>query len=258
MPPTRVSVPCPLWSPRSGVNLYPVIAPRVRIALVSADSGRAAGAHPSPPPVWDQASRRWTEQLRPEHPRHDVTVAELHAVLLRIAYHELSRRRSHLGPVSGPELDDLAHQAADDALVKILAKLEQFAGLSRFTTWAYKFVMFEISRLVSRHPWQRQAPHSDERMWERLADSPMADPAQRTERREQLATLAAAVEGLTARQREVFVAVALNDVSVDVLAVKLGSTRNAIYKNLFDARRSLRRSMAAEGHPVFPEDKSRD
>ena len=225
---------------------------------MSADSGRATGALRTPPPVGDQASRRWTEQLRPGHPRRDATVAELHVVLLRIAYHELSRRRAQLGSVSGPEFDDLAQQAADDALMKILAKLGHFAGLSRFTTWAYKFVMFEISSLVSRHPWQRQPPHADERVWERLADSPTADPAQRTERREQLAVLATAVDRLPARQREVFVAVALNDVSMDVLAIRLGSTRNAIYKNLFDARRSLRRSMAADGHPVFPEDISRD
>ena len=222
------------------------------------DSVRATGALRTLPPALEPASRRWTEQLRPGHPKRDATVAELHAVLLRIAYHELSRRRAQLGSVSGPEFDDLAQQAADDALVKILAKLEQFAGLSRFTTWAYKFVMFEISRLVSRHPWQRQPPHADERVRERLADSPTADPAQRAERREQLAVLATAVDRLTARQREVFVAVALNDVSMDVLAIKLGSTRNAIYKNLFDARRSLRRSMAADGHPVFPEDISRD
>jgi RNA polymerase sigma-70 factor (ECF subfamily) len=225
---------------------------------MSADSGRATDALRPPSPALDQASRRWTEQLRPDHPRRDSTVAELHAVLLRIAYHELSRRRAQLGSVSGPEFDDLAQQAADDALVKILAKLEQFAGLSRFTTWAYKFVMFEISRLVSRHPWQRQPPRADEHVWERLADSPTSDPSQRTERREQLAVLATAVDRLTARQREVFVAVALNDVSMDVLASKLGSTRNAIYKNLFDARRSLRKSMAADGHPVFPEDRSRD
>jgi RNA polymerase sigma-70 factor (ECF subfamily) len=214
---------------------------------MSADSRQATGAPRTPPPARDQASRRWTEQLRTGHPRRDETVAELHAVLLRIAYHELSRRRIQLGSVSGPEFDDLAQQAADDAVVKILANLDRFAGLSRFTTWAYKFVMFGISDLVSRHAWQREPPHADQLEWDRL-----------TERREQLALLATAVDQLTARQREVFVAVALNDASIDVLAIKLGSTRNAIYKNLFDARRSLRRSMAADGHPVFQEDRSRD
>lgn len=135
------------------------------------------------------------------HPRRDDTVAELHAVLLRSAYHELSRRRAQLGSVSGPEFDDLAQHAADDAMVKILAKLEQFAGLSRLTTCAYKFVIFEISGLVSRHARQRESPRADELVWERLADSPTTDPAQRLERSEQLAVLASAVDRLTKRLR---------------------------------------------------------
>ena len=65
---------------------------------------------------------------------------------------------------------------------------------------------------------------------------------------------AAAIGELTERQREVFVAIALNEVSIDVLALQLRSNRNAIYKNLFDARRSLRARMAAAGHPVAHED----
>jgi RNA polymerase sigma-70 factor (ECF subfamily) len=223
-----------------------------------AHSRDAIGAHRTPPPPRDRASRRWTEQLRAGHPRRDETVAALHEVLLRSASHELFRRSAQLGTVRGPEFDDLAQQAADDALVKILANLEQFAGRSRFTTWAYKFVIFETSRLVSRHAWQRERPLADESAPRRAAASVTADPAQSAERREQFALLATAVVQLTARQREVFVAVALNDVPIDVLAIELGSNRNAVYKNLFDARRSLRMSMAAGGHPVFPEDRVRD
>ncbi len=226
---------------------------------MSADLARAVGCSSGRRlAAGDQASRRWTEQLRTGHPRRDATVAELHALLLRIAYHELSRRRAQLGSVSGPEFDDLAQQAADDALVKILAKLEQFAGLSRFTTWAYKFVMFEISRLVSRHAWQRQPPHADELRGSDPQTHLRQIPRNARSDASSSPLLATAVDQLTARQREVFVAVALNDVSIDVLAIELGSNRNAIYKNLFDARRSLRRSMAADGHPVFPEDRSRD
>jgi DNA-directed RNA polymerase specialized sigma24 family protein len=70
------------------------------------------------------------------------------------------------------------------------------------------------------------------------------------EQRAQLEALSHAIGELTDRQREVFVAVALNEVEIDVLAAKLGTKRNAIYKNLFDARRRLRASMAAAGHPV--------
>jgi RNA polymerase sigma-70 factor, ECF subfamily len=208
-------------------------------------------------PRRDDASRRWIEQLRAGHPRREETLQALHGLLLSNARHELSRRRAQLGSISGPEFDDLAQQAADDALVKILDKLDGFAGLSRFTTWAYKFVIFEISRLASRHAWRREAPHSDEQLRTAPADPSTVDPALRAERREQLALLTDAVDRLTPRQRDVFVAVALNDVSIDVLAIELGSNRNAIYKNLFDARRSVRRHMAAGGHPVFPEDDER-
>ena len=43
-----------------------------------------------------------------------------------------------------------------------------------------------------------------------------------------------------------------------MLAVRLGANRNAIYKNLFDARRNLRARMAAAGHPVGEEDEADD
>ena len=81
------------------------------------------------------------------------------------------------------------------------------------------------------------------------------EPGDRAERREQLAALVKAIEGdLTPRQREVFVAIALNDVPIDVLALQLGSNRNAIYKNLFDARRKLRACLAAAGYPLSDEE----
>jgi RNA polymerase sigma-70 factor, ECF subfamily len=198
----------------------------------------------------DRESDLWVEQLHPGHPRREQTVARLHGVLLRIAFHELSRRRGQLQSVSGAEFDDLAQQATDDALTNMLARLDEFRGLSRFTTWAYKFVMFEVSSKVARHAWRRQPPSRQELVFERLPESLAPRPAERLEQREQLKALAAAIGELTERQREVFVAIALNDVPIDVLAIQLGSNRNAVYKNLFDARRNLRARMEAAGHPV--------
>lgn len=216
----------------------------------SSSIGEGGGSRAAP----DRESRNWIERLEPEHPRHDETVAKLHGVLLRIAYHELSRRRGLLGAVSGPEFDDLAQQAADDALVNILAKLREFRGMSRFTTWAYKFVMFEVSGKVARHTWRRQPPSTRELAFEQLADAFGRRPGEQAEQREQLKALAASIDNLPQRQREVFVAIALNDLSIDVLAIELGSNRNAVYKNLFDARRSLRTSLAARGYPVTDQD----
>jgi RNA polymerase sigma-70 factor (ECF subfamily) len=203
----------------------------------------------------DRTSRRWVEQLRPDHPRHEPAAAKLHDVLQRAAIHELHRRRGQLRALSGPELDDVAQQCADDAMMKVLARLDDFQGLSRFTTWAYKFVIFEVSTKVARHAWQRHPPSAEELTWDQLPDTLTPRPGDQAERREQLAALVAAIEeDLTPRQRDVFVAIALNDVPIDVLALQLGSNRNALYKNLFDARRRLRASLAAAGHPLSDEE----
>jgi RNA polymerase sigma-70 factor (ECF subfamily) len=160
--------------------------------------------------------------------------------------HELHRRRGHLGALAGPELDDVAQQCADDAMMKILARIDDFEGRSRFTTWAYAFVVFDVSSKVARHAWRHHPPSRDDLTWDHLPDTLTPRPSDQAERREQLAALTRAMEeDLTARQREVFVALALNDVPIDVLALELGSNHNAIYKNLFDTRRRLRASLAA-------------
>jgi RNA polymerase sigma-70 factor, ECF subfamily len=205
-------------------------------------------------PAGDDASRRWVEQLHPDHPLHEHAAARLHEVLERAAMHELRRRRGQLTALSGPEFDDVAEQCANDAMIKILARVEDFEGRSRFTTWAYKFVIFEVSNKVARHAWQHHPPSVEELTWDELPDSLAPKPGDQVERREQLTALIKAIEGdLTPRQREVFVAIALNDIPIDVLSLELGSNRNAIYKNLFDARRKLRASLAAAGHPLTEE-----
>jgi RNA polymerase sigma-70 factor (ECF subfamily) len=203
---------------------------------VSAESSTTAGKDVVPTAL-DRESELWVERLRPGHPRRDQAVGELHDVLLRIVYHELSRRRGGLESITGPEFDDLADQAADDALVSILRKLEDFRGHSRFTTWAYKFVIFEVSGKVARHAWRRHRPAAVTLAWDRLPDSLASRPGDRLERQEQLTALSAAIGELSDRQREVFVAIALNDVSIDVLTLELGANRNAMYKNQEPVRR---------------------
>ena len=200
----------------------------------------------------DPVSHRWVQRLHREHPQHDQTVAKLHDALRRAALHELYRRR---GLLSGPEFEDVAQQCADDAVVSILGRIDEFRGLSRFTTWAYKFVVFEVSGKLARHAWQRNPPSTEELTFEQLPDQLASTPGEQAERREQLAELSRAIEhDLTPRQREVFVAIALNDVPIDVLSLQLRSNRNAVYKNLFDARRKLRASLSAAGHPVADEE----
>ena len=44
-----------------------------------------------------------------------------------------------------------------------------------------------------------------------------------------------------------FIALALNEVPIDVLAERLGTTRGALYKSLHDARRKLRGELTGRG-----------
>ena len=199
----------------------------------------------------DEASQSWLDGLRTQSPRHEHCVRELHALLLRVARREVNRRRALLGGATGPELDDLAHQAADDALLAIIENLDTYRGLSRFTTWAYRFVMNHVSNKTRQHLWSGRRVMFDDADWDRLPDRLQVSPYRRSEQRAQLAALRAAVDTqLTARQRKVFVSVALNEVPIDVVALRLDSNRNAIYKILFDARTKLRASLLEAGYPI--------
>jgi RNA polymerase sigma-70 factor (ECF subfamily) len=196
----------------------------------------------------DAESAEWLRVLAETGPQREAALARLHAMLVRIARGEVARRGPRLR-ITGPELDDLAYQAAADALLAITGKIGQFRGESRFTTWACKFAILEVSAKIGRHFWRRPGVALEAGDWERLPDRFGFAPAQEAEWRDLLAALRRAVDDeLTPRQREVFVAIVLNGVPLDALVAELASSRNAIYKMLFDARRKLRAALAAGGY----------
>ncbi len=198
--------------------------------------------------AFDAESAEWLRLLAGTGPEREAALERLHELLVRIARGEVGRRGPRLR-ITGPELDDLAYQAAADALLAITGKIGQFRGESRFTTWAYKFVIFEVSAKIGRHFWRHPAVPLDAEDWDRLPDRFGFDPAQQAECRDLLTALRRAVkEELTPRQRDVFVAIVLNDVPLDALVLQLASSRNAIYKMLFDARRKLRAALDANGY----------
>lgn len=197
-------------------------------------------------PLPDDGSALWLARLRADGAERDAALAELHELLLKAARFEIGRRRASLSHVRHADLDDLAQQSADDALVAVLAKLGEFRGESRFTTWVYKFALLEAGVKVRRRAWQGREIPLEEEGWAVFASTA------KTERRAEDAELFAAIREeiercLGPRQREVLVAVALNDVAIDVLAERLGSNRGALYKNLHDARVKLRAALAARG-----------
>jgi RNA polymerase sigma-70 factor, ECF subfamily len=208
------------------------------------------------PATLDPASAGWLGCLDEAATDREPCLARLHDLMTRAARREIARR-AHQIAVSGPELDDLAVQSAGDAMLAVLAKLDQFRGESRFTTWVYKFVMFEVSAKVARHQWQHLPPGRADVDWEVLPDRMGLGPEDHAVQSDLVRAISRAVEAdLTPYQRRVFVAVLIEGVPLEAVAVGLGVSRNTVYKALFDARRKVRAALVAHGQLIDPAGRS--
>lgn len=203
--------------------------------------------HLAADPKLDPESQRWLDSLAATGERREEAVERLHDLLLRAAHVELARRERFAESSRLGDRNELAMQAANDALVAVLQKLDTFRGNSRFTTWAYKFALLEAGVKARRRSWQdRELPLEDDG-WERLGDH-RATPETEAESSELFAAIGKAInDELTPHQRSVLIALTLNDVPIDVLAERLDTTRGALYKTLHDARRRLRRQLETQG-----------
>jgi len=210
------------------------------------------GTEPAPPaPTLDETSEQWLSALRSTGAQRERAVSDLRALLLRAARFETGRRAT--AALSRSERNDLAMQAADDALMLVLDKLDTFEGRSRFTTWAYKFAVYEAGVKTRRRGWQDREVALDEASWSLIEDSSSGPEAAAEERELLLALEAGIATALTAHQRNVLVALAVTGVPIDVLADRLGTTRGALYKTLHDARRKLRGHLSNQGLAVLAE-----
>jgi RNA polymerase sigma-70 factor, ECF subfamily len=203
-----------------------------------------------PPPADDG----WLTDLNDDGPAGQLALQSLRQLLVRAARHQVWRLRDLLPGAGAGELEDLAQQAADDALVAVLRQLGTFQGRSRFTTWAYKFGVLHAGVAVRRQAWRhREVPLPDTLTLVDTAPTPAAIS--------EATQLARAVEAaiateLTPHQRRVVLALLVEQVPIDVLADRLGSTRNALYKTLHDARRRLRAALTDSGHLQIRPDRS--
>lgn len=212
---------------------------------VSAEPGTSTPT--APPRALDDDSRAWLDDLRATGPIRDDAIARLHALLSRAARFEVSRRRASLSHVRGEELDDIAVQAADDALVSVLRRLDDFRGESRFTTWVYKFALLEAAVKLRKRAWQGREVPLEPESWEAFSSTALR-PDEQAVQRELLDAVERAIAGtLTPHQRSVLVALAIDGAPIDVLAEQLNTTRGALYKTLHDARRKLRAHLAERG-----------
>lgn len=188
----------------------------------------------------------WITDLGGEGMDRELALRRLHGILLRACRHQVWRLR-HLLPGAGAvDLEDIAQQAADDALVAVLRRLPSFQGRARFTTWAYKFGVLQAGVAMRRQAWRhREIPLSDTI----TPVDPSPTPGQLHDASQLARATELAIETvLTPHQRRVALALLVEEVPIDVLAERLGTTRNALYKTLHDARVRLRTALAASGH----------
>ncbi|WP_270886051.1 RNA polymerase sigma factor [Pedococcus sp. 5OH_020] len=196
----------------------------------------------------DEENCWWTTALSAGGAQRERAANQLYAYLLSAARSELARR-SDSARLAGAERDDLAHQAAADALVSIIRRLSDFRGDSMFTTWARSFVAFEARVKIRQHDRRRTVTHAlSGEDWDRLPSARSPSPEGEAEAGElRYAVMAAISTALTARQRLVFLGIVVHGTSIDQLASQLGSNRNAIYQLMFHARRNVRRHLADRG-----------
>jgi len=217
-------------------------------------SAAAAGCAPGAA-LSDTESREWLRALRGPSAAHDEAVRRLHALLLRAARFEVERRKPALAHLRDQELDDIAREAAENAQVSVLGSLDDFHGASRFSTWAAKYALLEAAVKLRRRSWEgREKPLAPDRWAPLRVAPPTPDDGEGAGRGPLLEGLRLAIcESLTPHQQEVFTALALEGVPIDVLAESLGSTRGALYETLHGARHTLRDRLTASGIASAPD-----
>lgn len=195
-----------------------------------------------------RSNERWLADLRDEGARGEA-LADLRDYLLRTVYVYLNRRRQDLSHLDQRELEHLAEDFAQEALVQILDKLDTFRSESKFTTWAYRFVINVAAGDLRLYRWRNvsmdvQAAGKEVPLFTFVGDEQAPDPETLAARREILELLYRIIdEDLTERQRFALVSIHFYAVPVPVVARQLDSTPNNVYKLLHDARRKLKKRL---------------
>lgn len=211
--------------------------------MTATNRAEIAGAQPT---LSDADYVDWIEPLSTAGPGHEDALRRLHGLLLRAVRHQVAQMYRQIPPVGAARIEELVNQAADEAMVALLRKLPSFEGRSRFTTWAYKFGILHAAVEVRRSLWRHREIPLDG-VPERFAKE--ISPEHFSEAHDFSCAVRDAIDKvLTAHQRKVVIALLVDEVPIDVLADRLGSTRNALYKTVYEARGRLRKHLTINGY----------
>jgi RNA polymerase sigma-70 factor, ECF subfamily len=202
----------------------------------------------------DRTNEEWLDALRGDGDMQRAALEDLRKRLHRSIYYYLSQDRSDLRDLAPKELQAMAGDMAQDAVLRVLDNLGSFRGESRFTTWVNKIgIRLAISTL-------RRARYKNFSLDDLTADGDFLSatanltsdtpptPERATERDDVMVKIEGAFrDALTERQYQALVAVALDNVPMDIVAEQMGTNRNALYKLIHDARRKLKVHLENEG-----------
>lgn len=198
-----------------------------------------------------RTNEQWLAELQPEDPNYETAVSDLSTLLTN------GLRRGLLARVKtpAPEFDTQAEDFAQEAVLKILEKLDTFAGRSQFTTWAHKIAISVALTELRRKRWQdssldglTESDGGGDYTPSFVADE-APTPEHRTARVELLTYVQGLIENdLTDRQRTALVDSVIQGKTTNQIARNLDMKPNAVYKLLHDARMKLKKRLAQDGY----------
>lgn len=204
-----------------------------------------------------RSNQEWVLTLSTPDPYQEQAIEELRQLLLRASLYTLVTHLEDLRGLEDHERLAMAEDCAQEALMAVMARLDEFRGESKFTTWAYKFGV-NIALTRARHERWKQvslddiSEEGDALDWLNRVDALRGASAERPALQHEAWTAIREVvrTQLTPRQRQVLKWIAFDGIPMDVIVQRLDSNRNAIYKMLHDARLKVKRHLAAHGYAL--------
>ena len=185
----------------------------------------------------------WVIRLKGEPKVRDAALDELREYLLRGLTKSMLTRYG-----GGYSAEDVVQ----DALVKIVDSLDQFAGKSRFTTWAMTVATrIGISSMRRKH-YKDVSIESFSNDGAKFEVANVDDITMSTEldRKSMIGKLQKLIDETLSEKQRFAIRASLAGLPVEVIAEKTGSNRNSVYKLVHDARTKLRSGLEASGVSV--------
>jgi len=194
----------------------------------------------------------WLADLRSEGKPREKAINDLREIILRMLPKALTRWL----PPREEHFEAFLQDIAQETLLRILHLLDTFEGRSKFTTWVYTIAIRIALSELRLKKWKEVSldaimeNQSLNKFPSRKVANLEPNPEKTLEKKEAMMRIQEIIDReLTPRQRDVMMAIVIMGVPLDVIAKRMNSNRNALYKMIHDARVKLKKHLELEGYP---------